>query len=103
MEHQASGNKLTSSRKSVFSFLKTRIFAAVIMVMITSTVMIPGMSTYLPFNQNDAVGLPILLFPFIWAALFIYCFLVTSVKQLWAVLVSLAAIHIICIYFALAG
>ena len=91
------------NNKQTFSYLPSRIFASIVLVLITSTLMIPGMATYLPFHQNDAIGLPILLFPIIWTALFIYCFLETSVKRLWAVLVALALIHGACVYFALTG
>lgn len=101
MNEQTAGKHRQPPDSHTFSYLKTRIVAAVFMVLITSTLMIPGMATYLPFHKNDAVGLPILLFPIIWSALFIYCFMETSMKRLWAVLVSLAAIHVVCIYMAL--
>lgn len=88
-------------KKHTFSHLKSRLFAAIFMVLIASTVTIPGMATYLPFHQNDAIGLPILLFPFIWTGLFIYCFMAQSVKRVWISLFALACFHIGCVYVAL--
>lgn len=89
--------------KKTFDFFKTRLFASIFMVLVTSTLMIPGMATYLPLHQNDTIGIPILLFPFIWTGLFIYCYLETSIKRLWLVLITLTFIHAACVYFALAG
>ena len=71
------------------------------MTLIASVVMIPGMATYLPFHQNDAIGLPILFFPFIWTGLFMYSYMAKSVTQVWVVLSALILIHVACIYFAL--
>ena len=101
MNEQSFENQRHAPDNQTFSYLKTRIVAAVFMVLITSTLMIPGMATYLPFHKNDAVGLPILLFPIIWSVLFIYCFMEASMKRLWAVLIALAVIHFVCIYMAL--
>ena len=52
--------------RSPFDSLKQRVFLAVVMVLITTTLMIPGMTTYLPFSMADQIALPILLFPFVW-------------------------------------
>lgn len=95
-------NESSTAVKQTFSNFKSRLTAAILMVLFTSVLIIPGMATYLPFHRNDAVGLPILLFPFVWAGLFIYCFIESSIKRLWLVLVGLAAIHILMIYMALA-
>lgn len=86
-----------------FTYLKTRMFIAFIFISITSIIMIPGMATYLPFHQNDAIGIPTLLFPFIWVGLFIYCFLDNSIKRILLVVTLLMFINIICIYVALAN
>lgn len=92
---------MTTSEKHTFSHLKSRLVAAIFMVLIASTVTIPGMATYLPFHQNDAVGLPILLFPFIWTGLFIYCFMAESIKRVWIFLTLITLVHIVCSYLAL--
>lgn len=94
-------NKETGN--ATFSYFKTRMFCAIVLTLITSVVMIPGMSTYLPLHQNDAIGIPILLFPFIWTALFIYSYMAKSLKQVIAVMTTLTIIHVVCVYFALAG
>jgi len=94
-------NSTTDSRNETFNFFKTRTFSAIVLTLITSVVMIPGMSTYLPFHQNDAIGIPILLFPFIWTTLFIYSYLATSIKQVYLVMLTLTLVHIACVYFAL--
>lgn len=90
-----------ASNNPTFDRFKNRTFLAIVLTLITSVVMIPGMSTYLPLHQNDAVGLPILLFPFIWTALFIYSYMANSVTKVWVVMSSLTVIHIVCIYLAL--
>ena len=96
--------EMERTRKNrTFDAFKSRTFAATILTLIASVVMIPGMATYLPLHQNDAVGLPILLFPFIWTALFIYSYMAKSIKQVWAVLLSLTIIHLVCCYLALTG
>jgi len=89
------------SKKSTFTAFKNRTFLAVVLTLITSVLMIPAMPTYLPVVQNDAIGIPVLLFPFIWTGLFIYSYMAESVKQVWLVMISLNVIHISCIYFAL--
>lgn len=88
-------------QNKTFDAFKNRTFLAIVLTLITSVVMIPGMATYLPFHQNDAVGLPILLFPFIWTALFVYSYMAKSVKQVWLVMTALTLVHAVCIYFAL--
>jgi uncharacterized RDD family membrane protein YckC len=80
--------------KPVFDAFKSRLFASLFLVLITSVVMIPGMTTYLPLNTIDTIAIPILLFPFIWVGLFIYCYLAKKAWQVWAVLLGLIAIHI---------
>ncbi len=95
--------KRNTEEKHTFSRLKNRLFAAIVMVLVTSVLIVPGMTTYLPLHQNDAIGLPILLFPFIWTALFIYCFMAESLWRVWAVLTGLAVLHGLCVYLALMG
>lgn len=92
-----------SEKNKTFDAFKSRTFAATVLTLITSVVMIPGMATYLPLHLNDAVGLPILLFPFIWTGLFIYSYMAKSIKQVWLVLLALTAVHIACCYMALTG
>lgn len=93
----------TKHKNKTFNAFKNRTFLALVMTLIASVVMIPGMATYLPFHQNDAIGLPILFFPFIWTALFIYSYMAKSVLQVWLVLSALTLVHVACIYFALTG
>ncbi|MEP1446008.1 MAG: hypothetical protein ABJK37_07860 [Paraglaciecola sp.] len=88
-------------KNATFDAFKNRTVLAIVMTLITSVVMIPGMATYLPLHQNDSIGLPILFFPFIWTALFLYSYLARSVLRIWLVMVSLTLGHGICIYFAL--
>lgn len=92
-----------NSKKSTFNAFKSRTFLALILTLITSVIMIPGMSTYLPLIQNDAIAIPVLMFPFIWTALFIYSYMATSVRNVWFLMIGLNVIHITCIYFALFG
>ncbi|MEP1385588.1 MAG: hypothetical protein ABJJ44_10010 [Paraglaciecola sp.] len=91
-------------RKNItFNGFKNRTFLAIVLTLITSVVMIPGMATYLPLHKNDAIGLPTLFFPFIWTALFIYSYMAKSITKVWFVMSALILIHIACIYFALSG
>jgi hypothetical protein len=92
-----------NTKKSTFNAFKNRTFLALVLTLITSVIMIPGMSTYLPLVQTDAIAVPVLMFPFIWTALFIYSYMATSVRNVWLLMVSLNAVHITCIYFALFG
>lgn len=96
-------NEKDSADKVTFTYFKTRTFAAIVLTLITSVVMIPGLSTYLPFNQTDAIGLPTLLFPFIWTGLFIYSYMAKSVKQVYVVMLALITVHVACSYLALTG
>ncbi|KPZ72506.1 hypothetical protein AN944_00748 [Shewanella sp. P1-14-1] len=88
---------------ATFTHLKARSFAAIVLALITATIMIPGMTTYLPFHQNDAIGIPILLFSFIWTALFIYSYMATSVKYVYLIMLTLIISHSLLAYFSLVG
>ncbi len=91
----------TRKPRPVFTAFKQRLFASLILVLITTVVMIPGMTTYLPFNKIDTIALPILLFPFIWVGLFIYCFIAKRIWHLWLVLLGLASLHVLLSFLAL--
>lgn len=91
----------TKIKSATFNAFKNRTFLAVVMTLIASVVMIPGMATYLPFHQNDNIGLPILFFPFIWTALFMYSYMAKSVARVWLVMLAIILSHVACIYFAL--
>lgn len=90
-----------TNKKSTFTATKNRLFVSLVLVLITSVVMIPGMATYLPFHQNDAVGGPILFFPIIWTGLFLYSYLDNNIKRVWIMLIALTAIHAFCAYNAI--
>lgn len=83
-----------------FTHLKARSFAAIVLALITATVMIPGMTTYLPLHQNDAIGIPILLFSFIWTGLFIYSYMAKSVKYVYFIMLALITSHSLLAYFS---
>lgn len=92
-----------NTKKSTFDAFKNRTFLALVLTLITSVIMIPAMSTYLPLVQADAIAIPVLMFPFIWTALFIYSYMATSIRNVWLLMISLNVVHITCIYFALFG
>ncbi|NTS75787.1 hypothetical protein HR060_02815 [Catenovulum sp. SM1970] len=73
------------------------------MAFITTTVLIPGMTTYLPFDLTDQIAVPILLFPFIWLGLCLYSYLAEKAWQPWALMGALILIHAGLSYLALAG
>lgn len=93
----------TTSSRSVFTSITSRNFAACLMALITSVIMIPGMSTYLPFSAVDQIGLPIFMFPFIWTALFIYSYMSSKTWHPWALMFGLAVIHGVLCFLALTG
>ena len=73
------------------------------MVLITTTLMIPGMTTYLPFSMADQIALPILLFPFVWTGLFVYCFMAKKVWHVWCLLGGISLSHLALSLLALQG
>lgn len=89
--------------KSTFTSPKSRHFAAVVMALITATVMIPGMTTYLPMGITDRIALPIFLFPFIWMGLFIYSYMAKKSWHAWTLMLVIFISHVALSYFALQG
>jgi heme/copper-type cytochrome/quinol oxidase subunit 4 len=87
--------------KITFTRLKSRHLAAILMSLLTATVMIPGMTTYLPLSTADKIGIPIFLFPFIWVALFIFCYMSKKVWHAWSVLSVLLLSHLLLSFLAL--
>lgn len=71
------------------------------MAFITCVVLIPGMTTYLPFNMADQIAVPILLFPFIWTALCLYSYMAEKAWQPWALMLLLCISHGTLSYIAL--
>lgn len=78
-------------RKRTFNHTNKRHFVACVFALVTSTAVIPGMTVYLPLTTPDKIGLPILLFPFLWAALFIYSYLA---KRFWHPMLVMAVLLI---------
>jgi len=95
--------KTENTRVSVFTSIKSRNIAGVLMAFVTCIMLIPGMTTYLPFSAADQIAVPILLFPFIWTALCVYSYLAEKVWHPWALMLSLSLSHGLLSYFALTG
>jgi len=91
----------TRHYNSAFDRLKSRHFAALLMALLTSTVMIPGLTTYLPLSAADQIAIPILLFPFIWTGLFIYSYMAQKVWHPWLLMLVLTISHGVLSYLAL--
>ncbi|MBD1390737.1 hypothetical protein IC617_15000 [Neiella sp. HB171785] len=83
----------TRAAKRTFSQPKQRHFLALFLALITATVMIPGMTTYLPLSAADQVAIPILLFPFIWTGLFVYAYLAPKAWHATLLMVVLTLLH----------
>jgi len=83
-----------SSRRTTFNHIKMRHLAACLISLVTATVMIPGMSTYLPLSTPDKIGLPIFLFTFLWAGFFIYSYLAKNVWHPMLVMSLLLVSHL---------
>ncbi|WP_041523222.1 hypothetical protein [Gilvimarinus agarilyticus] len=88
---------------ALFSAPKTRLLACILGVLITATLVTAGSATYLPFNEIDRIGVPILLFPVTWSVLFLYAVIANSMWRIWAVLAVLSLVHVGLIYQHLAG
>ncbi|NKF52294.1 hypothetical protein G3R49_17175 [Shewanella sp. WXL01] len=89
------------SKKSTFSAVKRRNLMAIILALITATVMIPGMTVYLPFSFEEQILIPILLFPFIWSGLFIYTYMAEKAWHPLVVMLALTFSHAGLSYYAL--
>jgi Zn-dependent protease with chaperone function len=87
--------------KPTFTSPKSRHFAAILASLITATVIIPGMTTYLPLSTADKIGVPIFMFPFIWVGLFIYCYMAKKSWHAWLLLGGLFASHFVLSFIAL--
>ncbi|REL28853.1 hypothetical protein DXX93_07910 [Thalassotalea euphylliae] len=73
------------------------------MAFLTCIVLVPGMTTYLPFGAADQIGVPILLFPFIWTGLCLYSYMAEKAWHPWALMISLSVSHGVLSYLALTG
>lgn len=96
-------DKRENTRESVFNNAKSRNFAGILMALITSVIVIPGMTTYLPFSIGDQIAVPILIFPFIWLGLFLYSYLAEKSWHAWALMSFLAISHAGLSFLALTG
>jgi len=85
--------KVPKNNKSTFKAIKRRHFLACVVALITAVIIIPGMTTYLPFHMNEQILLPIMLFPIIWVGLFMYAYLAEHVWQPFAVMLLLSISH----------
>ncbi|MDO6462977.1 hypothetical protein [Pseudoalteromonas carrageenovora] len=95
--------KVSKNNKSTFKAIKRRHFLACVVALITAVIIIPGMTTYLPFHMNEQIFLPfhmneqillpIMLFPIIWVGLFMYAYLAEHVWQPFAVMLLLSISH----------
>ena len=89
--------------KSVFNHQRIRTVIAIVGPLLTSMVMIPGMTTYLPVSEADQIILPILLFPLLWLGLFFGCYLLPKVRYVVLLLASVIASHGVLSYLGVTG
>ena len=94
-------NERIMNNKKTFTATRRRHLIACVLALITAVIMIPGMTTYLPFQMNEQILLPILLFPVIWTALFIYSYLAQKVWQPFVVMIALCVLHGLLSFWAL--
>tara|TARA_E500000178_G_C16892323_1_gene694087 strand:- start:101 stop:442 length:342 start_codon:yes stop_codon:yes gene_type:complete len=94
-------NELKMNNKKTFSATKRRHLMACVLALVTATVMITGMTTYLPLQMSEQILLPILLFPIIWVGLFIYAYISEKAWQPLLLMITLCLVHGILSYFAL--
>ncbi|MBQ4833841.1 hypothetical protein J8L70_11370 [Pseudoalteromonas sp. MMG010] len=91
------------NKKQTFSATKRRHFMACVLALITAVVMIPGMTTYLPFAMEEQILIPIMLFPFIWAGLFIYAYMAEKAWQPCIFMLTIIISHAGLSFFAISG
>jgi hypothetical protein len=91
------------NNKRTFSATKRRHLMACLLALMTAVVMIPGMTTYLPFAMEEQILIPIMLFPFIWAGLFIYAYMAEKAWQPFVVMLVILASHAGLSVMALSG
>lgn len=89
--------------KRTFSATTRRHLMACLLALITAVVMIPGMTTYLPFAMEEQILIPIMLFPFIWAGLFIYAYMAEKAWQPFVVMLVIILSHAGLSFMALSG
>lgn len=88
---------------AVFTAPKNRLVACIVGAFVASLIVTAGAAIYLPFNEIDRIGVPILLFPVTWTLLFLFAVMVRSMWRVWAVLMLLSLVHAGLIYQHLAG
>lgn len=91
------------NKKRTFSATGRRHLMACILALITAVVMIPGMTTYLPFAMEEQILIPIMLFPLIWAGLFIYAYMAEKAWQPLIVMLAILVSHAGLSFMALSG
>lgn len=91
------------SKAPLFEAPIARTLGATLGALVTAVVVTAGMPLYLPLSQADSIGIPILLFPFTWIALFLYCALCRQVSRAWLLMLAATLAHGVLIYFSLRG
>jgi|TARA_Y100000310_G_scaffold116226_1_gene114898 hypothetical protein len=91
------------TKNHTFSATKRRHFMACLLALLTAIVMIPGMTTYLPFAIEEQILIPIMLFPLIWTALFIYAYMAEKAWHPFALMLFILISHCGLSYLALTG
>lgn len=89
--------------KSIFNHQRARTVLATLGPLLTSIVMIPGMTTYLPVSEADQIIMPILLFPIIWLTLFFSCYMLSKVRYVVLLLGSIIISHGVLSYLGVTG
>lgn len=88
-------------KQPLFQPLVSRLLAATLGTVVASTVFTAALPAYLPFSQGDSIAGPILLFPFIWVALFLFTLVTNNIGKVWGGLGALTASHLLIIYLVL--
>ena len=86
---------------ALFTHLKKRHFLAFFVSLLCSMIIVAAMPVYLPIGQTDAIGLPILAFPFLWSALFLHSYIAQKLKYAFLMQGLLIVSHSYFIYSAL--
>ncbi len=90
-----------SEKMTLFVNPKFRVFLLTFGVLITAVVVTASSAVYLPVSLADKIGLPVLLFPFIWLGLFFYVCFCQSIGRVMSVLGVLTLAHLVAVYFSL--
>jgi len=96
-----SEQKAAVSQPPLFSYPIVRSLVATIATLIVAIVITVGSPSYIPLGGADNLAVPVILFPFIWTALFLFTLMTKKFWKANVVLLALFVFHAVLIYLKL--